>query len=99
MEYSKAILPDRLLRDIIESARKTSVEKVILFGSRARRTNSERSDVDLAVKGGDFDGFYREITENSYSLLMFDIVNLSSGISEELQKEIDKDGVLLYEKV
>ncbi|WP_353962901.1 nucleotidyltransferase domain-containing protein [Ruminococcus sp.] len=30
----------------------TSSQKVILFGSRARGDNWERSDIDLAVSGG-----------------------------------------------
>lgn len=29
---------------------------------------------------------------------MFDVVNLDDGISEELQKELDRDGVVIYEK-
>jgi hypothetical protein len=30
---------------------------------------------------------------------MFDVVDLNKGISEELQREIDRDGIVLYEKV
>jgi predicted nucleotidyltransferase len=91
-------LPDVVERDIILFAGKYDVAKVILFGSRARGTNSERSDIDIAVTGGDFDGFYWETRENTESLLMFDIVNLDEKISDELKKEIDKDGVVIYEK-
>lgn len=29
---------------------------------------------------------------------MFDIVDVDAGISEELKKEIEKDGVVIYEK-
>ena len=79
-------------------AKKHSVEKVILFGSRARGTNTERSDIDIAVYGGDFDSFYWDIKEKVHSLLMFDVVEIDAGISEELRKEIKKDGVVIYEK-
>ena len=70
----------------------------ILFGSRARGNNTERSDVDIAVYGGDFDSFYWDIKENIHSLLMFDVINADASISEELKKEIKKDGVVIYEK-
>jgi predicted nucleotidyltransferase len=96
MEYN---LPERVIRDISKFAKKYDVCKVILFGSRARGTNSERSDVDIAVSGGDFDGFYWEIKENVHTLLMFDIVDLNADVSDELKIEIDRDGVIIYEKV
>ena len=74
------------------------LSKIILFGSRARGNNTERSDVDIAVYGGDFDSFYWDIKENIHSLLMFDVINADASISEELKKEIKKDGVVIYEK-
>lgn len=95
MKYN---LPERVLKDISSIARKHSVTKVILFGSRARGTNTERSDIDIAVYGGDFDSFYWDIKENVHSLLMFDIIEADSPISDELKKEIKKDGVVIYEK-
>ena len=95
MKYN---LPERVIRDISTFAKKHSVEKVILFGSRARGTNTERSDIDIAVYGGDFNSFYWDIKEKVHSLLMFDIVEIDAGISEELRKEIKKDGVVIYEK-
>ncbi len=94
----KPNIPDRVERDILLFARKYAVCKVILFGSRARGTHTERSDIDIAVSGGDFDSFYWEIKDNVHSLLTFDIVNLDSVVSEELRKEIEKDGIIIYEK-
>ena len=95
MKYN---LPERVIREITLFARKYSIQKIILFGSRARGTNTERSDIDIAVYGGDFDSFYWDIKEKVHSLLTFDIVEVDAGISEELKKEIDKDGVVIYEK-
>lgn len=95
MKYN---LPERVIKDISKFAKKYSIEKVILFGSRARGTNTERSDIDIAVYGGDFDPFYWDIKEKVHSLLMFDVVEVDAGISEELKKEIEKDGVVIYEK-
>lgn len=72
---------------------------MILFGSRARGTNGERSDIDLAVSGGDPLNFYYDLEEEVRTLLFFDVVDLDRGISSELQREIDRDGVVMYEKV
>ena len=52
-------LPARVLRDISGFAAKNHIHRIILFGSRARGTHTERSDIDIAVSGGDFDSFYR----------------------------------------
>lgn len=91
-------LPARVWRDICRFAKKHEIEKVILFGSRARGTNTERSDIDIAVSGGDFDGFYFDAMEKTHSLLMFDIINLNEPISGELLAELKKDGIVIYEK-
>lgn len=91
-------LSERLAGEICRFARSAGVEKIVLFGSRARGNNAERSDVDLAVYGGDFDSFYWNIQENVHSLLMFDLVNVDEGISRDLEEEIERDGIVLYEK-
>lgn len=93
-----AYIPDRIEREIEGFAQKHAIQKVILFGSRARGTHTERSDIDIAVSGGDFDSFYWDIKEHAHTLLKFDVVDLDAGISEELENAIQKDGVTLYEK-
>lgn len=95
MQYN---LPDRVFEELCSFAQKYSVNKIILFGSRARGTNTERSDIDIAVYGGDFDGFYWDVKEKIYSLLMFDIVQADTSVSDDLKQEIEKDGVVIYEK-
>ena len=88
MKYN---IPERVLKDISAFAKKYSINKVILFGSRARGDNTERSDID-------FDSFYWDIKEKVHSLLSFDVVEADKPISEELKQEIEKDGVIIYEK-
>lgn len=95
MKYN---LPDRILRELSSFAKKHSITKIILFGSRARGTNTERSDIDIAVYGGDFDSFYWDVKEKTHSLLMFDIVQADASVSAELKEEIEKDGIVIYEK-
>ena len=91
-------LPERVVKDIVTFAKRYSVRKVILFGSRARGNNTERSDIDIAVYGGDFDHFYWDVKEKVHSLLMFDIVQADVAVSDELKQEIERDGVIIYEK-
>ncbi len=95
MKYN---IPGKVLNDISLFAKNHGVKKVILFGSRARGTNTERSDIDIAVSGGDFDGFFWDIKENTRTLLMFDVIDLSSNISVELKEIIEKEGIVIYEE-
>lgn len=92
-------LPEMLKNEIADYAKKYGVEKVILFGSRARGTNSERSDIDIAVKGGNFREFSFAVDEQVNTLLMFDVVDLDCCTSKELISEIERDGVVIYEKI
>ena len=76
-------LPNRVIRDIRTFAEDNAVKKVVLFGSRARGDNGNRSDVDIAVYGGDFDSFYWDIKEKTHSLLTFDMVRMDTNVTEE----------------
>ena len=92
-------LPKHIHEAIIALAQKYDVKKVILFGSRARGDNWERSDIDLAISGGNRTMFSLDVDEIEIvpTLLMFDVVDLDNGCNEELRAEIARDGVVLYE--
>lgn len=92
-------LSDRVLQDIRRIAARRGVDKVILFGSRARGDNGDRSDIDLAVSGGDIGEFSLDVEEECWTLLEFDVINLDEPLQEKLLREIDRDGVALYERV
>ena len=96
---NKYDLPENIKNEIAVYAEKFGVTKVILFGSRARGTNGERSDIDIAAVGGNFGEFCCAMDEQVNTLLMFDVVNLNTCRSAELISEIKKDGVVIYEKV
>ena len=91
-------LDGRLEREIISQAKIFGVKKIILFGSRARGTNRERSDIDLAASGGDVFSFAEAVDENVQTLLSFDVVNLDEIVDEDFQAEIERDGIILYEE-
>ena len=92
-------LDKRLEREIISAAKKFRVKKLILFGSRARGTNHARSDIDLAVSGGDISNFAETLDEQIDTLLPFDVINLDENIDADFQAEIDRDGIILYEEL
>ena len=69
-----------VIEEICDIARKYNVQKVILFGSRARGDFKTKSDIDLAVQGGDFIRFMLDVNEETSTLLKFDIVNLDEEI-------------------
>lgn len=46
-----------VLGEICDLAEKYHIQKVILFGSRARGDFKRTSDIDLAVEGGEVESF------------------------------------------
>ena len=84
---------------IITQAKKYQIDKVILFGSRARGDNKEKSDIDLAVTGGNVTEFRLAVDDEVRTLLMFDVVNLDEPVQKPLLQSIEHEGVILYEKV
>lgn len=88
-----------VLEEIRSLAQQYGIEKVILFGSRARGDFYKTSDIDIASCGGDFLRFSLDVEEETSTLLQYDIVNLDGAVSEELRESIFKEGRTLYEKV
>lgn len=98
-ELKNTGIREQVIKEIIDFAKKYDVEKVLLFGSRARGDFKRTSDIDLAVSGGDFDRFALDVDEETTTLLMFDIIDLDREMQPELRETIEKEGVILYEKV
>ena len=92
-------IQDIVIEEIVELAKTYDLQKVILFGSRARGDYKLRSDIDLAVSGGDCIGFSLDVQETTSTLLFFDIVNLDGTVQKELLESIYKEGVSIYEKI
>ena len=90
---------EQVIEEIRTLAEKYQIEKIYLFGSRARGDYHRTSDIDLAVSGGDFDRFALDIDEDTSTLLKFDIVDLNRIVHPELLDAIQKEGRVLYEKV
>lgn len=93
-------LSAELQNQIIESAKRYHVQKLILFGSRARGDFRPSSDIDLAVYGLDPRNdlaFSADLYELP-TLLKFDMVPVRASTDAALIAEIKKDGVVWMER-
>ena len=89
----------QIIQEIKELAQKYGIQQVILFGSRARGDYRKVSDIDLAVSGGNIAAFALDVEEETTTLLKYDVVNLDGSVQKELLDAIEKEGVMLYEKI
>lgn len=92
-------LKDSLLKQIIDLAKQHNVKRLVLFGSRARGDFKRKSDIDLAVLGENISRFASDVDEMTDTLLKYDIVDLSYKLSDELLKNIENEGIIIYEKI
>lgn len=95
-------MEDRLVEQIREIASATpGLQRVWLFGSRARDEATPRADIDLAVEypgapAADFARVSLRLSEID-TLLPIDVVRMEEA-SAEMLRQVRKDGVLLYEQ-
>lgn len=104
MQKTEGVMPEtgikpKVIEEICNFAEKNHVKKVILFGSRARGDYQKKSDIDIAVKGGDFNHFVDDVEEETSTLLEYDFVNLDRKTSKTLRELIEQEGVVIYEKI
>lgn len=82
-----------VIEEICALAENYNVKKVILFGSRARGDFRKKSDIDLAVEGGDFARFALDIDEKTSTLLEYDIVDLARDVRRSWQIRSERRGL------
>ena len=87
-----------VIDEIISTARRNGVKKLVLFGSRARGTYTRASDIDLGVYGGNVRAFHAEAEETVPTLLRFDVIDMGGHLSPAFRKQIE-EGIVLYEEV
>ena len=94
-------LSERLIQNIQVIGQNYAIDRIVLFGSRAKGTNKPASDIDLAVyllpefnnKGrmtSDFDDLN--------TLLKIDLVFINNQIDPKLLENIEREGVSIYER-
>ena len=81
------------------SAQRCGLRAVTLFGSRARGEQRPKSDIDLAMPGGDQVRFALDVEGKCPTLLSFDFVDLDGSVQQELRETVAREGWLSYEEV
>lgn len=100
-EETKTEIKSRLLK-------KFKLKKIILFGSQARGTADNKSDIDLLIISSDFTDRYKIMREIRRSLLQldyaFDILTITpeeydrdKNIPGTIARYASKDGIIIYE--
>lgn len=92
-------IKEGVIEEIRRLAEKYNIDRVILFGSRARGDYGRASDIDLAVCGGEISRFALDVEEETTTPLRFDVIDLDRAVQEELRQAIEKEGKIIYEKV
>ena len=83
---------DEVIRETAKICRSFHAKEVILYGSRAKGTARERSDIDIAVSGvEDFESLTEQI-ENLPTLFSVDIVNMDTCRNQLLLENIRQYG-------
>ena len=79
---------DEVINQIAELCRKYKAKEVILYGSRAKGTARERSDIDIAVSGAENFDILVEKVEELPTLYSVDLVNMDTCKNQLLLEDI-----------
>lgn len=91
------ILPERVkVRLIAVLTQEPSIEKAILFGSRARGDAKDHSDIDLALLGSRIPLSVNTKLRDAAGLYLMDIVRINELENKDLLSNIERDGIVIY---
>jgi len=94
---------DSVLEQIKEISLQYKVDKIVLFGSRARGDYSPVSDYDIAIFENHLSTLdkarLRDQVDEIETLKKIDIIFVQENFTDELMESIKRDGVILYEEV
>ena len=79
------------IKEIKDTLHNMGIEKIILFGSRAKGTHQKGSDVDLAIDGDAKKAHYL-LNEETNLPYFFDVLNLSKITNKNLKEHIKRVG-------
>lgn len=94
------MMPERILARLQALCSDTpALERLVLFGSRAKGTHKYNSDIDLAAYwNGKPPADFHSRVDDAVELYSFDLVDANAVANPLLREEIEKYGVVLYEK-
>jgi predicted nucleotidyltransferase len=92
-------LPKRTIDELIAYFKsKTNVEKVVIFGSRAKGTFHNGSDIDFAIFSKIPDLKISAELDDLPTPYKFDVIDYNTLTHIGMKNSIDKDGKLFYQK-
>ena len=78
----------------------TSINEIVLFGSRVTEVNNNTSDIDLAIKGNityaDILAISGLLNDESPTPYEYDVVHYETIINEEFKNQIDQHGIIIW---
>ena len=83
---------EEVIEEVADLCRQFQAKKVILYGSRAKGTARERSDIDIAVSGVKNFGLLVEKVEELPTLYSVDIINMDTCRNQLLLEDIKQYG-------
>lgn len=94
-------LPERTVKELTEYFKtKPDIEKVLIYGSRAKGTYKTGSDIDFAIWTDAHDKI-SQIAGELYDLptpYKFDVTDYKTLTHAGMKKSIDTDGILFYSR-
>lgn len=94
---------DFILEEIAKIAEQYGVERVLLYGSRARGNHSPVSDYDIAIYGKNISTADRVSLSHDIdeirTLKKIDLVFLTDIDDTEFAQRIREEGVIIYEQI
>ena len=90
---------EEVIEEVADLCRQFQAKKVILYGSRAKGTARERSDIDIAVSGVDNFELLVEKVEELPTLYSVDMVNMDTCRNQLLLEDIRQYGREIYKKI
>lgn len=94
-------LPQRTIDELTDYfSSKPEIDKVLIFGSRAKGCFHNGSDIDMAVWTNAHDTFFRIAAEldDLNTPYKFDVIDYKMLSHAGMKNSIDNDGILFYEK-
>lgn len=83
---------DEIIEEVAKLCRRFHAKEVILYGSRAKGTARERSDIDIAVSGAEHFDLLAENVEDLPTLYSVDLLNMDTCRNQLLLEDIRQYG-------
>lgn len=95
-------MDDPVLREIIALATQFNVDRILLYGSRARGDHSPLSDYDVAIFGEHLSATDRVLLSHAIddikTLKKIDLVYMNGNRHDDFRRQILGEGVVIYEQ-